>query len=186
MIPSRFGIDCCPAAKPGACPEDAPSSKEPQPDALVDAWDAQVAETATPPPGACDPVCDGAVGSVAGADPAGMDGDEGADWGSPVDGAAVGWAVGDWADDDGWGVGEWWCFVAVGLAFDVLATPLEATDVDTGATAVVCVAGELSAVVAALQPATIATMSEAPATVQVNRRPLHSERMCVPICRCPS
>jgi hypothetical protein len=35
LTPSRFGDDCCPAAKPGAWPEDGPAAQEPQPGALL-------------------------------------------------------------------------------------------------------------------------------------------------------
>lgn len=48
MTPRKLADDCCPDRKPGAWPEFGPASQEPQPGALLDACDAQLAVNATP------------------------------------------------------------------------------------------------------------------------------------------
>lgn len=48
MTPSRSGADCCPAANPGAWPEDGPAFTEPQPGALVDPWSGQLSVVPAP------------------------------------------------------------------------------------------------------------------------------------------
>jgi hypothetical protein len=173
LTPSRFGVDCWPAAKPGAWPDDSPASRAPQPDALVDACAAQLAENATVPSGACA----GTVGSPAGADGAGMDG------GAAVELVAVGVAVGEVAV----GVADW-CAVPRGLVFDGVGAGVpEAEVADADAAAVVAPkVGALAPIDVVLQPATTPMMSAAPMTVRLAVRPPHSNRMRMFICQDPS
>jgi hypothetical protein len=115
LTSNRFGDDCWPAAKPCACPEDAPASHEPQPGALVDACAAQLAVNAPLPSVPCEGDCAGVAGSDADADAAGVVGGAAA-WVAVADPVPVGGAVGDWLFD---GV-----IVAVGLVFDALGAGL--------------------------------------------------------------
>lgn len=101
MTPSRSGDDCCPAAKPGAWPEDGPAFTEPQPGALVDPCSGQLSVVPAP-----DTV--GAGAGVVGA-------------GAVVAGGA---AVGE-ADPVGW------VFAAAGLVADPVGWVFASVGVDT-------------------------------------------------------
>jgi hypothetical protein len=185
LTPSRFGDACCPVAKPGAWPEDAPASQEPQPDVLVDPLAGQLAVYAVPPVGACDGVCD-AVGSVVGADVVGA-GVVGAVPVADVTGAGgVGVAVWVGAAVDcvavGWVVGGEDVFV-VGPVFDGVGPGLmEAEVVDSGAVAVVTGLGELPAIGSTpRQPAVIPMISEVPKTTGITLRTSRTNRTPIPI-----
>ena len=67
LTPSRSGDDCCPAANPGAWPEDAPAFQDPQPLTLDDALPGQLSVNAPPANTGID-----AVGAAADADCVGV------------------------------------------------------------------------------------------------------------------
>lgn len=183
LIPSRFGVDCVPAAKPGAWPDDGPASWDPQPDALLDACDAQVAENTTGPSGACEAGGAGTVGSPAEDVGAGMDG------GASAELVAVGAAVGEVVVVVlvGAAVGDW-CVVPRGLVFDGAGAAEPEAEV-AGADAAAVVAprvGPLAPIDVVLQPATTPMMSAAPMTARLAVRPRHSSLVRMSICQDPS
>ena len=173
MTPSRSGDDCCPAAKPGACPEDAPAFHEPQPLALEDALAGQLAVNAPPDNAGAD-----VAGAAAGAEDVGVGA---AVWvGAAADGVADGWVVGDWVAGGRVGLVLGLPFVAVGAGLP------EADTVDVGMLAVVtAVVGELPAVVVTLQPASVPTMRDAPITMRVALRRPPCNRTPITICLHP-
>jgi hypothetical protein len=99
LTPRKFGDDFCPAANPGAWPEEGPASHEPQPGALVDACSGQLAVNAVPAGGGGAGVGGGATGAV-------VAGEDGA---AALDGATAGRVF------LGLALARFeWCFLAIG------------------------------------------------------------------------
>ena len=99
LMPWKFADDCCPAAKPGAWPDDGPASHDPQPAALVDARAGQLAAIAIPGKSDCVEV------GTDGDDDAGADGPGAVAVGTPVGIAGGGAASWEWGASDGAAVG---------------------------------------------------------------------------------